>query len=122
MIGNAKLKNKLCFFELYIFPHFCLLCTSRIASASMLRLFEQPPTGLRGYTLNSQPLKEAEKRQQRLQNSFGEKYIIVVYCQSFAQAGMCNSQQAEIIEMQFREAAILTVSFQMLNSNRISAE
>ena len=54
----------------------------------MLRLFEQPPTGLRGYTLNSQPLKEAEKRQQRLQNS--EKYIIVVYCQSFAQAGMCK--------------------------------
>ena len=74
----------------------------------MLRLFEQPPTGLRGYTLNSQPLKEAEKRQQRLQNS--EKYIIVVYCQSFVQAGMCNSQQAEIIEMQFREAAILTVT------------
>ena len=88
----------------------------------MLRLFEQPPTGLRGYTLNSQPLKEAEKRQQRLQNSFGEKYIIVVYYQSFAQAGMCYSQQAEIIEMQFREAAILTVCFQMLNSNRISAE
>ena len=56
----------------------------------MLRLFEQPPTGLRGYTLNSQPLKEAEKRQQRLQNSFGEKYIIVVYYQSFAQAGMCK--------------------------------
>ena len=122
MIGNAKLKNKLCFFELYIFPHFCLLCTSRIASASMLRLFEQPPTGLRGYTLNSQPLKEAEKRQQRLQNSFGEKYIIVVYYQSFAQAGMCNSQQAEIIEMRFREAAILAVCFQMPNSNRISAE